>query len=167
MNLVALPSDVLIYQLSFLTIKDLNNLSQTNTKLKEIVNNEYLWECKCKLEHTALINEKRTDETWKSFYLALLKTRVISVFCNRKYYDVTIIVSRLSLKEMVNKVINQFNLKPVSIPLLFYTDKYNMIGEGGFDHDGKYFERIIEGPNWDLVTNKIMIGMLAISVVDQ
>jgi len=68
-----LPTDVLIYQLTFLSIKDLNSLFRTNSKLRKLTDNEYLWELKSRKDYQIFVGNKRNDQTWKAFYFGLLK----------------------------------------------------------------------------------------------
>jgi len=43
MNLLSLPSDILLYQLTLLSIDDINNICLTNSIFAKLINKEYLW----------------------------------------------------------------------------------------------------------------------------
>lgn len=108
MNLLLLSSDVLNYQLTFLSIKHLSNLSRTNVKLRQLINTDNFWEFKLKLDYPTLINMKNSSETWKYFYYNI---RVIYVLYKWEIYEeIIIIVSKSTLKEITIKIFNKLEL---------------------------------------------------------
>jgi len=153
MNLLSLPNDVLIYTLGFLSIKDLNYLSQTNSRFFKLTNNDYLWELKSQLDYNTLINKRRIKETWKTFYLDMLKHRLVSIICKSQTYNKIFIGLRFTLKEITDNITN---LSP-NITLLFSSYNKELLAFSTYNKDGEYFEKIYEDNKWILTIHEIKV----------
>jgi len=161
MNLISLSTDILTYLLTLLPFESLINFSQTNSKLTKIVNNDYFWELKSKLDYTTLLNKKINDETWKSFYLTMLKSHPVSInygpFNGPRLIAKIIISPRFTLKEIIYNLINKINIQLLNISILLGTNDNFLLAYVTFDENSQYFERIYENLEWELRINKIDI----------
>jgi len=169
MNILSLPSDILTYQLTFLSINDLRNFCQIHSKISKLVNNYYLWQVKCQMVHNDLINMKQRDETWKSFYFAALKAQLISVYYNSRYYEAKLIVFRLTVKQLTNYILIKLNLEPLNISLTFATSNWDKLAYSTFDKNGHYYEKSCDYPNWNSQINiiKVQKGSIGKLMVDR
>jgi len=64
-SLSSLPTEYLINQLLLLSIDDLVNICQTNSRLNNICKNDYFWEQKAHSDFGSYVNYKNEDETWR------------------------------------------------------------------------------------------------------
>lgn len=157
MDLLSLPSDVMLYQLKLLPVKDLTSLCQTNSRFQKLTNNDYLWQLKSQLDYPTFIDKKKSGETWKYFYYGLLKPRLIPVCYAYEKYKNILIDPRLSLKKITNHILNQLNRRQVNITLMFGTDK-TTLAFSTFVKKRCYYERICNNdPNWILTIDTIYL----------
>jgi len=164
MNLLLLPLDVLLYQLTLLSIKDLTSFGQTNHKFYKLTNKDYLWQLKSQLDYSTLIKVKNPDDTWKAFYFTALNSRPVPVYYAYNKYKSIFIDTRLALKEITNAILKKLNIQLVNITLLFgisdksildYSHFDEILAYSTFDKNGQYYEIIYNDPNWKLTIDVI------------
>jgi len=159
MDILILPSDILVYQLTILPIDSLFNICQANSQFNQLIKNDYFWQIKSKLDYNTLIDKKTLNETWKSFYGDMLKNRLVSITYKSHFQpqkDIILIGPRFTLKEIINNIIKKINIEPLNVTIIFSSDNKILLAVTTYDEQGIYFERIYD-TRWILETNQIKI----------
>jgi len=158
MSIVGLPNELLAKGLIKLPFLSLVNLAQTNSEINNLCNDEYLWEKKSRLELSSLLFAKLIDQSWKSFYLRVMKYNripAVSLLGKRCITKYVLIEPTYTLKEESEYVIASFKLLPNNL-IIVYTDVYEKLtGLIYIDNIGKYNE--ILNKEWQSETRYMLI----------